>query len=35
MRGWNDRDFGLARRFSNGETLQSEELRRLAQCLVG
>jgi hypothetical protein len=35
LRGWNARDFALARRFSNGETLQSEELRRLAQCLMG
>ena len=35
LRGWNARDFALARRFSNGEMLQSEELRRLAQCLCG
>lgn len=35
LRGWSARDFALARRFSNGETLPPEELRRLAHCLCG
>jgi ornithine cyclodeaminase/alanine dehydrogenase-like protein (mu-crystallin family) len=35
LRGWSASDFALARRFSNGETLRSEEMRRLAQCMGG
>ncbi len=35
LRGWNAADFALARRFSVGEALKAEEIRRLAQCLGG
>ena len=35
LRGWSARDFTLARRFSDGERLRPEEMRRLAQCLGG
>ena len=35
LRGWSAADFTLARRFSGGESLKAEEIRRLAQCLGG
>jgi ornithine cyclodeaminase/alanine dehydrogenase-like protein (mu-crystallin family) len=35
LRGWSAGDFALARRFANGETLRSDEMRRLAQCMGG
>ncbi|WP_294536111.1 hypothetical protein [uncultured Rhodoblastus sp.] len=35
FRRWSAADFTLARRFSNGEPLTADEIRRLAQCLGG
>jgi hypothetical protein len=32
LRGWSVADFALARRFSNDESLDNGEIRRLAQC---
>jgi hypothetical protein len=35
LRGWSPGDFSLARRFSSGEALQADEIRRLVQCFGG